>query len=255
MEYIVAADTDIGNTKQVNQDSLCVKTADTPKGKVALIMVCDGMGGLSKGELASAEVVHSFADWFDYGLAEELNNWNWDKIADMTARRLRYLNDTMITYGIRNDIKLGTTATGMLVVNSQYMSFHVGDTRIYKIGEELTQITEDHTYVNLEMKRGNMTAEEASKDKRRNALVQCVGVTGGVSPDIQFGNIEEDVNYFICSDGMRHVVTDEEILDILSPRLITTKSSMIARLRELIELVKLRDEKDNISGAVFRAEI
>ena len=65
MRYIVAADTDIGIHKSVNQDSVCVKTAETDTASVALIMVCDGMGGLSKGELASAEVVRSFSDWFD----------------------------------------------------------------------------------------------------------------------------------------------------------------------------------------------
>ena len=73
MKYIVAAETDIGITKKVNQDSVCVKNAETKQGKAALVMVCDGMGGLSKGELASAEVIRSFSDWFDYELAYELD--------------------------------------------------------------------------------------------------------------------------------------------------------------------------------------
>ena len=80
MEYIAAADTDIGTTKQVNQDSVCVKTAKCRQGRAALIMVCDGMGGLSKGELASAAVVRSFSDWFEYDLPYELDNWNWKDI-------------------------------------------------------------------------------------------------------------------------------------------------------------------------------
>ena len=255
MDYIAVADTDVGIVKKVNQDSLCVKTADTSRGKAALILVCDGMGGLAKGELASAEVVNHFSDWFDYQLADELDHWDWDKVASDTVSRLKTLNSRLIAYGEKEGIRLGTTATGMLAINAQYMVFHVGDTRLYKLSDELRQITEDHTFVNREIKLGRMTPDEAKTDKRRNALIQCIGVTGDVAPEIKFGHLENDTNYLICSDGLRHVVTEEEIFDILSPEHITTRSSMQAKLRELIELVKLRDEKDNITGALFRAEI
>ena len=62
MEYIVAAESDIGIAKSVNQDSLCVKVAETELGNAALLLICDGMGGLAMGELASAEVVQSFSE-------------------------------------------------------------------------------------------------------------------------------------------------------------------------------------------------
>lgn len=254
MDYITIADTDIGISKKVNQDSLCIKTAVTSRCKAALLLVCDGMGGLSKGEVASAEVVRSFSDWFETEFPIELNNWSWDRAAALAVQRLKDLNSRIIAYGERSQIKLGTTATGMLCVNSQYMIFHVGDTRVYRISHGVEQLTDDHTFVNREIKRGRMTPEEAMKDPRRNALIQCIGVTGSVQPDITFGTLEPDTNYLICSDGLRHAVTNEEILDILSPRLITTRSSMQARLREMIELVKIREEKDNISGAMLRAE-
>lgn len=255
MNYIVAADTDIGISKKVNQDSICVKTADTSKGKAALVMVCDGMGGLSKGELASAEVIRSFSAWFDFQLAHELDNWNWDIAAKNVTARIKSLNAKIVAYGEKLKIQLGTTVTGMIIINDQYMSFHVGDTRLYKIAFSLSQLTEDHTFVNREIKRGNMTPEEALKDPRRNALIQCVGVTGGVDPEIKFGNIESGVNYLICSDGFRHVISEDEIYENLSPNAVTTKSSMQAKMRVLIELVKLRNEKDNISAAMFRAEL
>ena len=106
-----------------------------------------------------------------------------------------------------------------------------------------------------EIKRGNMTYEQAMKDPRRNALIQCVGVTGGVNPEIRFGNLENNVNYLICSDGFRHVITEKEIVDALSPDKITTRSSMKSKIRQLIETVKDRKEKDNITAAMFRAEL
>lgn len=254
MDYIVVADTDIGISKKVNQDSLCVKLAENSFCKAAMVMVCDGMGGLSNGEVASAEVVRSFSEWFDTSFESELHNWSWDRIARITVDRLKELNARIIAYGDSQGIKLGTTATGMIAVNKQYMIFHVGDTRVYKIADDVQQLTDDHTFVNREIKLGRMTREQALTDPRRNALIQCIGVTGEVSPEISFGILENGAHYLICSDGLRHDVTNEEILDILSPDLITTRSSLEARLRMMIELVKIRDEKDNISGAVLRAD-
>lgn len=125
MDYIVVADTDIGISKKVNQDSLCVKLAENSFCKSAMVMVCDGMGGLSKGEVASAEVVRSFSEWFDTSFESELHNWSWDRIARITVDRLKELNARIIAYGDSQGIKLGTTATGMIAVNKQYMIFHV----------------------------------------------------------------------------------------------------------------------------------
>lgn len=254
MEYIAAADTDIGTTKQVNQDSVCVKTAKCRQGRAALIMVCDGMGGLSKGELASAAVVRSFSDWFEYDLPYELDNWNWKDIGRKVAGRLIKLNNRIVEHGKKCDLQLGTTCTGILAFNSEMMTFHVGDTRIYKLSGSLNILTEDHTFVRREVKRGNMTPEEALKDPRRNALTNCLGVTGSVEPDITFGNVDCGANYLICSDGFRHVITEDEIYNNLSPERVTTKTAMQAKLRQLIDTVKKREERDNISAAMFRAE-
>ena len=65
MNFLTAYCTDIGVKRPTNQDSLCIKTAHTSKGNTSLIVVCDGMGGLQKGELASASVVKAFSAWFE----------------------------------------------------------------------------------------------------------------------------------------------------------------------------------------------
>lgn len=254
MEYIVAADTDIGITKQVNQDSVCVRTARCPQGKAALVMVCDGMGGLSKGELASAAVIRSFSDWFEYDLPYELENWNWKKAGKEIEERIRRLNEKIISHGKQSGLKLGTTCTGILAFNSEMMTFHVGDTRIYKLSGSIDILTEDHTFVNREIKKGNMTPEEALRDPRRNALTNCIGVSGNAVPDVSFSKIDVGANYMICSDGFRHVVTENELLKELSPERVTTKTAMQAKLRQIIDTVKEREERDNISAAMFRAE-
>lgn len=252
MEYIVAADSDIGTSKKINQDSICIKTARTGSDIAALMLVCDGMGGLSKGEAASAAVVNSFSEWFNNRLADEFDSW--DMIRHDVLDTLQRLNSKIISYGQKNHFQLGTTATGMIIINSQYMIFHVGDTRLYKISYQLNRLTEDHTFITRELKRGTITSEQAESDPRRNALTQCIGVTGEMTPDIKFGTIESGANYMICSDGFRHVLSDAEILENLSPRLVTTKTAMKIKMRSLIETVKERGEKDNISAVMFRAE-
>lgn len=252
MEYIVAADSDIGISKEINQDGICIKTAKAGSDNAALVLVCDGMGGLSKGEVASAAVINAFSEWFDNRLADEFDSW--DMIKQDVLDMLQKLNSKIMAYGQKNHFQLGTTATGMIVINSRYMIFHVGDTRIYKISYQLNPLTEDHTFINREIKLGTMTPEQARSDSRRNALTQCIGVTGEMSPDITFGAVESGANYMLCSDGFRHVLTDEEILENLSPRIVTTKTAMKIKMRSLIETVKERGEKDNISAAMFRAE-
>ncbi|MBQ9898736.1 MAG: serine/threonine-protein phosphatase [Ruminococcus sp.] len=255
MEYITAADTDIGISKKTNQDSLCIKVAEAESGMVGLMLVCDGMGGLDMGELASATVIRSFVHWFDNELPFELSSWDWHKVAKRVTSRIQSLNAQLIDYGRQHSIQLGTTATGVIALGSKYLSFHVGDTRLYKISYQLRQLTEDQTFINREIKRGSMTPEQAATDPRRNALIQCIGVSGAVTPEIQLGTLEDGANYLICSDGFRHVVSEEEIFEALSPRFVTTRSTMQAKMRGLIDTVKERGERDNISALMFRPEM
>ena len=70
MDFIIAAHTDAGIKKEVNQDSVLVEIADTDYGKVCFAVICDGMGGLRKGELASATLIRYFSDWFDHTFPE-----------------------------------------------------------------------------------------------------------------------------------------------------------------------------------------
>lgn len=112
-----------------------------------LAVICDGMGGLSQGELASATVVRGFADWF--------------------VRELPGL--------IRQ------------------------------------RETEDQSYVAREVKRGNMTLEQARTDTRRNVLLQCIGASAEVMPELKEGKIKFGNTYLLCSDGFRHELTEEEM--------------------------------------------
>lgn len=253
MHYIATADTDVGISKTTNQDSVLIKHASTDIGEVLMAIVCDGMGGLAKGELASATVIRAFSKWFDEELPYELENVDMQVIGGKWSLMLKSLNVQILEYGQQLGSNLGTTFSGILFVDDKYVIIHVGDTRIYHIGSTLHQLTTDQTFVAREISRGTMTAEQAKTDKRRNLLLQCVGASKNVDPQILCGTAEKGA-YMICSDGFRHEVTPGEIYESLNPINFMNENAMHNNAKYLIELVKSRQEKDNISVVLIKAE-
>ena len=82
-----------------------------------------------------------------------------------------------------------------------------------------------------------------------------MGVTGEIAPEVRLGVFENNTNFLICSDGFRHVLTEKELYEELSAEKTKNKAAMQKQLRQLIEIVKSRNENDNITAAVFRAEM
>lgn len=255
MNFFVAAESDVGIAKATNQDSVCAKVADTNYGQLAMCIICDGMGGLSKGELASATVIREFSDWFENELPKNLENFRWDYVSEKWTHMIKKLNRTIGDYGKYYGFSLGTTVSAILLFKDEYLIAHVGDSRVYSVNEELRQLTDDHSVVGREVQRGTMTAEEAELDPRRNVLLQCVGASKSVSPQIVRGKIDSGASYLICSDGFRHVVSAEEIFNATNPQCANSCAEMKAQLRKLIDLAMSRDERDNISALLIHAKV
>lgn len=148
---------------------------------------------------------------------------------------------------------MGTTFTGILFVGDQYVIAHVGDTRVYQITSDMKQLTTDQTFVAREVSRGTMTLEQALQDKRRNMLLQCVGASNIVEPQVLTGKTVKGA-YMLCSDGFRHEITEREMYESLNPINLMNKKAMHSNAKYLIEQVKSRQEKDNISVVLIRAE-
>ena len=89
------------------------------------------------------------------------------------------------------------------------MIVHVGDSRVYQIDSALNQLTTDQTFVAREVSKGNMTIEQAKVDKRRNLLLQCVGASKVVEPQVLLGTTKKGA-YMLCSDGFRHEIRRTE---------------------------------------------
>ena len=253
MNILTTAYTDIGITKETNQDSLCLKIAETSVGKVVLAVICDGMGGLSKGEMASASVIHAFSDWFDNELPQELAKNDFKNIEYRWDRIIKEQNQRIGEYGRKVRIQLGTTLTALLIIDSKFMMIgHVGDSRVYRIDDKLTVLTDDQTVVGREIKRGTMTPEQANSDPRRNVLLQCIGASKLVTPDFVYGKPAIGDVYVLCSDGFRHTLTETEIFHAFSPQQLMNEKIREQKVYELVELNKQREETDNISVLLIK---
>lgn len=253
MNYIVSARTDIGITKTTNQDSISVKIANTPQGRVAFAVLCDGMGGLAKGEVASASVIRAFEQWFLNDFSELCHHSIEDHIIrEQWTNIITQQNSSIKTYGARQGVKLGTTAVALLITQSRYYILNVGDSRVYEISDTVKQLTSDQTFVAREVALGNMTEEQAKVDERRNVLLQCVGASDDVYPDILFGTPNDNAVYMLCSDGFRHEISADEIFEKLNPNVLFDEHMMNRNSEELIELNKARKERDNISVVLVR---
>lgn len=252
MRYLVAAYTDAGILKEINQDSFVVRRAEYAGGEILMAAVCDGMGGLSKGELASAVVIREFDRWFDEKLPSALTLHDIRVVAADWVHMLEVLNIKLGRYGGSNNCQLGTTFTGMLFIGGEYIAVHVGDTRAYRIDTSIRQLTEDQTFVAREVRNGNMTEQQAKNDSRRNILLQCVGACESVTPQVLFGRGEEG-GYMLCSDGFRHNVSEEEMYTAFSAAFNSGKEAMNTALCDVAGLVKARGERDNITALLIKA--
>lgn len=253
MNFIVSGNTDIGLTKTTNQDSLSLKIFNTKQGRMAFAVLCDGMGGLAKGEVASASVIQAFDNWS----RTELPQLSESSIDDVTIRSqwesiVTQQNEKIKVYGAGLGVKLGTTLTAMLLTQKRYYVINVGDSRAYEINNGIKQITNDQTFVAREVALGNMTEEQARVDERRSVLLQCVGASEEVYPDMFFGDVLTNAVYMLCSDGFRHEISSDEIFNEFQPNNLLNQESMDAASIRLIELNKQRQERDNITVALVR---
>lgn len=253
MNFLTAFHTDVGIKKKTNQDSLLIHQAQTGVGNVLFSVICDGMGGLAKGEVASACMIRLFSEWFQRelpamlgaGLQPEALRKSWEGV-------VAAVNQRITNYSIQNGVSMGTTCAALLIVDNVYYIMNIGDSRIYLISDNIYQLTKDQTYIQREMDAGRMTYEESLRDPQRNVLLQCVGASPVIEPDFYMGDVQINQCYMLCCDGFRHVVTPQEFYQYLNPNVCRDAQTMQRNIVYLTELNKQRMENDNISVALIR---
>lgn len=253
MNFLTAAHTDVGIKKNTNQDSYLIHQANTDYGTVLLAVMCDGMGGLAKGEVASARMIQAFSAWFTEEFPSLLySGMDPDALRASLEKLVERENEHIMAYGRSVHVDLGTTCVAFLVVGTSYYIMNVGDSRVYLISDNVYQLTKDQTLVQREVDFGRMSYEEAMVSPQRSVLLQCIGASDVVMPDFFAGVLQQDQCYLICCDGFRHVVDPSEFYQYLNPDAATDPDTMRDNLYYLTELNKQRMETDNISAILIR---
>ncbi len=201
--------TDRGMVRKQNQDFyLCRELA---RGQ-HLAVVCDGMGGSKSGDVASrlaAEVFVQDVEQTVYPAMEQV------EIVDMLVSAVRSANRAVYEQSqVSPDFAgMGTTLVAAYIQDSDAYAVNVGDSRCYYVaGDEISQITEDHSVVGLMVARGQITEEEARNHPNKNLITRAVGTEKEVECDCFYLHLEQGEYLLLCSDGLYNMVTRPELL-------------------------------------------
>jgi serine/threonine protein phosphatase PrpC len=243
----------------VNQDAALVKVANSRNlGRIALIAVCDGMGGLSKGEVASCKAVRALENWFHEELVLMLDMTGesfWKTVSTSWERLLGKMNEEIRKYGRHKGISLGTTFTALLQVGHEYLFMNVGDSRIYYTkGKEVLQLTKDQSLAQQKVDDGEAKDLGAVDEKSKSVLLQCVGTGSTPLPQMGRGRFESNTTVFACTDGLWRTIQNHEFYQKLCPQMCITDEDMLQQCQKLVDTATSRHEEDNITVAAMCLE-
>lgn len=231
--------TDTGKVRDHNEDSVVITEN---LNKEILLTVADGMGGHNAGEVASSiAITHigkRFRELSTVGNKEDAINWLRETVSEVNTLINNYTIDHPESSG------MGTTLVLALVTNDFLLFGNIGDSSGYVIkNHKLQKITINHTLVNMLVKSGELTEEEAKNHPRKNVLMRALGSAKNVELDIF--DVETDVDgILLCSDGLTNMLDDDQISKVLSEDLTIEE-----KLLKLIYKCNNRGGNDNISAA------
>lgn len=237
MEYFYL--TDPGKVRDHNEDSVIIVKNES--GEI-LLAVADGMGGHKAGEVASSIAISHlgkrFTEISSIGNKDDAINWIKDTVSEINVQIYKYTNENPESQG------MGTTLVTAILTKDFLLFGNIGDSSGYVVKKDsLHKITTDHTLVNLLVKSGELTEEEAKDHPRKNVLMKALGATSTVEMDIF--DVEVDVDgIFLCSDGLTNMLDGDQINKVLGEEI-----TLEQKVQKLIYKANNRGGNDNISIA------
>lgn len=203
--------TDIGLVRETNQDAFSFGSFDDGN---CWAVVCDGMGGVSGGQVASKICVEKVSEAIKRSYRKGITV---SSAKNLLTTAINAANSAVFKEAQENiELKgMGTTVVAVLVLDSIAVVAHVGDSRAYLINDEINQITKDHSFVQLLIDTGKITEEEAKVHPDRNVITRAVGIEHVVDVEIDIVDINDNDNLLICTDGLNGYVPDADILKII----------------------------------------
>ncbi len=246
----VAGKTDVGLVRANNEDNLGFDTAS------GVFVVCDGMGGQAAGERASKIAVDTVMTYFRQKRTEgsEIVGKVFDRLsgrANALARAIQLANQNIHEEASRDPrfSGMGSTIVAIAVEDDEFSVAHVGDSRVYLLRSGvIQQLTNDHSLVMEQVRRGLLTPEDAEKSTIQNVIVRSLGAEESVDPDLADHELLTGDTLLMCSDGLSHFVHDNIISDVLAASLSPEKAC-----DDLIQAAKGANSNDNITCLVLHA--
>lgn len=200
--------TDIGQTRVVNQDYVYYSLTEVgclPN----LFIVADGMGGHKAGDMASRYTVESYVslvrDSSDKDPVSVINNTCF-KVNQM----LRKKAEESVDYE-----GMGTTLVVACISDNILKVANIGDSRLYIVNDDITQITRDHSWVEEMISLGEIKREQARTHEKKNIITRAIGGSDNVEPEMFSVDLQDGDKILMCTDGLTNMLEDSEILNII----------------------------------------
>ncbi|MGM9991820.1 MAG: protein phosphatase 2C domain-containing protein [Candidatus Bruticola sp.] len=260
--YTIAKKTSVGAVRKVNQDAylelmLSACERDMPS-TVQFVGVIDGMGGEAEGDKAAslaarslaAELVRLFLPLKNDGATTLLLPENpEERDAFILEQAIKKANETIFNYACKSASRrgMGCTISCVLLDGDRATFGHVGDTRAYRMGANLDQVTTDHSVVGQLVQMGTLTREEARRSPKRSIIYRALGTQPDVEVDIYRRVLVPGEYLMISSDGVWEYYTDEELLSYFQKGLAPAQICEI-----LVNTCLERGADDNTTVAIIR---
>lgn len=262
MRLDVASQTDKGRRKAKNEDACGVYYADTPGNRLlkegALLCVCDGLGGHMGGDIASKLAVSHLKDMLkeELPVQDEMGEIDERDVGPFPIIRGAILRandsifqqnkDLIAHMGDPNMRPMGTTVLTAIVESRRVYIGNVGDSRAYHLrANEIIARTEDHSWVDEQVKLGLMSKAEAETDRRKNILTRSVGTHADISVDTYRWHVAPGDMVMLCSDGLVNMVPDRDIEKVFQKYGTATEIA-----QRLVALANENGGKDNITVVI-----
>jgi protein phosphatase len=232
--------TDIGERRRINQDYVFC-SENTIGNLPNLFIVADGMGGHNAGDYASRFCVDFFT--------QKIEKSEKTSPIAMIEAAINETNDILRSKA-QEQIELegmGTTLVVATIFNKEMYVANIGDSRLYVVGKEMKQITEDHSLVEAMVKTGELNRCEARVHPNKNIITRAIGANETVEPDFFEVNLEEGDTVLMCSDGLTNMLEDETI-----ERIIRENDNLEVAAETLVKCANQNGGKDNIAIVIIK---
>jgi len=246
----VAGKTDVGCVRTNNEDNFGYDS------RYGIFVVCDGMGGQAAGEVASKIGVDVLLNYF----REAARTGEYRPVGKLfegvspqgqaLASAIQLANHTIYDASQRSAATagMGSTLVAALVKETSLCIAHVGDSRIYLLRRgTIQQLTQDHSLVMEQLRRGYITPEEAERSTNQHIILRALGSEEEVQPDVEDLVVLAGDMVLMTSDGLTKYVREEEILQVVS-----SAETLEAACDALIQSARRRGGDDNITCLLLK---